>query len=85
MTLKINYIKKQNNKNANWVIAASKGAKISDFKGVFDSKFSQKLIKFINNNKLEKKDNISALNLEFDKKIVLIILEEKKSKLEAEK
>ena len=85
MTLKINYIKKQNNKNANWAVVASKGAKISDFKGVFDSKISQKLIKFINNNKLDKKDNISALNLEFDKKIVLIILEEKKSKLEAEK
>ena len=85
MTLKINYLNKQNNKKASWAIVASKGSKISDFEGIFDSKLSQTLVEFINNSKREKKDNISSINLEFDKKIVLITLEEKNSQLQAEK
>ena len=84
MTLKINYISKQNRK-ASWALVASKGSKISDFKGIFTDQLCQKIIKYINNNQREKKDNIISLNLEFDKKIVLIILDEKNSQLEAEK
>ena len=72
MTLKINYISKQNRK-ASWALVASKGSKISDFKGIFTDQLCQKIIKYINNNQREKKDNIISLNLEFDKKLSIAI------------
>ena len=47
MTLKINYLDRQKDLSKNMALFLGKDAKISDFKGIFDDKINQKVMKFL--------------------------------------
>ena len=74
MTLKINYLDRQKDLSKNMALFLGKDAKISDFKGIFDDKINQKVLKFLKQNQKITKNKISSLNLEFDQKLIIIQL-----------
>ena len=84
MTLKIKYIDSLKASFKNKAILLSKESKISDFKGIFDDKINQKLLKFLKQNQKITKNKISSLNLEFDQKLIIILLATKNSSQQAE-
>ena len=65
MTLKINYLDRQKDLSKNMALFLGKEARISDFKGIFDDKINQKVMKFLKQNQKVTKNKISSLNLEF--------------------
>ena len=85
MTLKINYIDSLKASFKNKAILLSKESKISDFKGIFDDKINKKIINFLKINKKIDRNKINSLNLEFDQKIIVILLDGKNSPNECEK
>ena len=85
MTLKINYLDKQKGKTKNTAIFLCKETKISEFKGLFDEKITQKLQKFITNSKKIKDDKIESINLDFDQKILIIFLTNRNNEHQSEK
>ena len=74
MTLKINYLDRQKDLSKNMAMFLGQDAKISDFKGIFDDKINQKILNFLKNNKKNKENKIYSLNLDFDQKIIIILL-----------
>ena len=85
MTLKINYLDSQKKALKNKALFVSKESKISDFKGILDDKTNQKILNFIKTNKKTQKNKIDSLTLEFDQKIIVILITGKTSSQEAEK
>ena len=84
MTLKINYLDRQKDLSKNMALFLGKEARISDFKGIFDDKINQKVMKFLKQNQKVTKNKISSLNLEFDQKLIIILLANKNSSQQAE-
>ena len=78
MTLKINYLDRQNSSSRNSALFLGSNTKISEFKGFFDDKTNHKILNFLKNNKNSQKSKIVSLNLEFDQTIVIILLANKK-------
>ncbi len=85
MTLKIKYLDGKKGSLKNNAIILAKESKISDFKGIFDDKTNQKIINFLKNNKKTKSNKIFSLNLDFDKKLILILLVKKNDFFQSEK
>ena len=85
MALKINYLDSQKGTLKNKALFVSKESKISDFKGILDDKTNQKILNFIKTNKKTQKNKIDSLTLEFNQKIIVILINEKTSSQEAEK
>jgi len=84
MTLKINYLDHQKGSSNNTALFLGKDSKISDFKGIFDDEINQKILNFQKNNKKTQKNKIASLNLEFDQKIIIILLVNKNNSQQAE-
>ena len=84
MSLKIKYLNNKNSSSKNKAIFLTKESKISDFKGIFDDKINQKVMKFLKQNQKITKNKISSLNLEFDQKLIIILLATKNSSQQAE-
>ena len=74
MTLKINYLDRKKSSSKNVALFLGSNSKISDFKGVFDHKINQKILNFLKNNKKNEKNKIASLSIEFDQKIIIILL-----------
>ncbi len=74
MSLKINYINNQKNFSSNTAIFLTYDSKISDFKGIFDNKINDKIIALLRKNKKNKDNKIYSLSLDFNKKIIIILL-----------
>ena len=85
MSLKIKYLNTKNNSSKNKAIFLTKESKISDFKGIFDDKINQKIISFLKNSIKAKENKISALNLDFDQRIIIILLVKKNDFFQSEK
>ena len=85
MTLKIKYLDGKKGSLKNNAIILAKESKISDFKGIFDDKTNQKIINFLKNNKKTKEDKIFSLNLEFDQRLIMILIAKKNDSLQSEK
>ena len=51
MTLKINYLDRQNSFSKNTALLLMKGTKISEFKGIFDDKTNQKILNYLKKSK----------------------------------
>ena len=85
MSLKIKYLNTKNNSSKNKAIFLTQESKISDFKGIFDDKINQKIISFLKNNIKAKKNKIFALNLDFDQRIIIILLVKKNDFFQSEK
>ena len=85
MSLKIKYLNTRNNYSKNKAIFLTKESKISDFKGIFDDKINIKIIGFLKNNTKAKENKISVLNLDFDQKIIIILLVNKNDFFQSEK
>ncbi len=79
MTLKINYLDRQNISFKNFALFLGMNTKISEFKGFFEDKVNHKILNFLKNNKNSLKSKIVSLNLEFDRTIVIILLANKKN------
>ena len=77
MALKINYLDSQKKALKNKALFVSKESKISDFKGILDDKTNQKILNFIKTNKKTQKNKIDSLTLEFNQKIIVILINEK--------
>ena len=84
MTLKINYLDRQKDPSKNIAMFLGKDARISDFKGIFEDKINQKITKFLKQNHKISKNKISSLNLEFDQKLIIVLLAKNNSPQEAE-
>ena len=84
MTLKINYLDRIKDLSKNMALFLGKDAKISDFKGIFDDEINQKILNFQKNNKKTQKNKIASLNLEFDQKIIVILIVNKNNSQQAE-
>ena len=74
MSLKIKYLNGKIGAIKNKAIILSKDSKISDFRGIFDDKTNQKILNFLKNNKQIKDSKIVSLDLDFDKKLIIILL-----------
>ena len=85
MTLKINYLDRKKSSDKNQAIFVNIDSKISEFKGNFDDKINQKIINFLKSNKNTKKNKITSLNLEFDQKLIIILITKKNDELDSEK
>ncbi len=85
MALKIKYLDGKNGSIKNKAIILAKESKISDFKGIFDDKTNQKIINFLKNNKKTKDNKISSINLDFDQKLIIILLVKKNDFFQSEK
>ena len=85
MTLKINYLDRQKGFSNNTALFLGNDSKISDFKGIFDDKINQKILNFLKSNKKTQKNKIASLNLEFDQKIIVILIVNKNDSQQAEK
>ena len=85
MTLKIKYLDGKKGSLKNNAIILAKESKISDFKGIFDDKTNQKIINFLKNNKKTKDNKIFSLNLDFDQKLIIILLVKKNDFFQSEK
>ena len=84
MTLKINYLDSQKSLSKNTGIFLCKDTKISEFKGIFDDKTDQKILNFLKKNKSNKNNKIESLNIDFDQKVILILLTSKNNPLTSE-
>ena len=85
MTLKIKYLDGKKSSSKNKAIILAKESKISDFKGIFDDNINQKVINFLKNNKKTKDNKIFSLNLDFDQKLIIILLVKKNDFFQSEK
>ena len=85
MTLKIKYLDGKKGSIKNKAIILAKESKISDFKGIFEDKTNQKIISFLKNNKKTKDNKIFSLNLDFDQKLIVILLVKKNDFFQSEK
>jgi len=85
MTLKINYFNGQKEPSKNKALFLGKDSKVSDFKGLFDDRINKKIIKFLTSSKKIDKNKIISLNLEFDEKIIIVLLASKNDAQEAER
>ena len=85
MTLKIKYLNRINGSSKNQAVILSKETKISDFKGIFDDKTNQKILNFLKKNKSTKDNRIFSLNLDFDKKLIIILVAHKNEFFQSEK
>ena len=85
MTLKIKYLDGKKGPLKNNAIILAKESKISDFKGIFDDKTNQKIINFLKNNKKTEDNKIFSLNLDFDQKLIIILLVKKNDFFQSEK
>ena len=85
MSLKIKYLDGQKSSSKNTAIFLAKDSKFSDFKGNFDDKINQKIVNFLKNNKKAKEDKIFSLNLEFDQRLIMILIAKKNDSLQSEK
>ena len=85
MTLKINYLDTQKSLSKNTALFLGNDTKISEFKGIFDDKINQKIVNFLKNNKKTKEDKIFSLNLEFDQRLIMILIAKKNDSLQSEK
>ncbi len=85
MTLKIKYLDGKKGSIKNKAIILAKESKISDFNGIFDDKTNQKIINFLKNNKKTKDNKIFSLNLDFDQKLIIILLVKKNDFFQSEK
>ena len=85
MSLKIKYLSTKKNSLKNKAIFLTKESKISDFKGIFDNETNEKIISFLKNSTKTKENKISALNLDFDQKVIIIFLVKKNDFFQSEK
>ena len=85
MTLKINYLDTQKSSSKNSALFLDKDTKISDFKGIFDDKTNQKIVNYLKKSKNIKKNKIDSLNLDFDQKLLIILLNNKNDAQHSEK
>ena len=85
MSLKIKYLSTKKNSLKNKAIFLTKESKISDFKGIFDNETNEKIISFLKNSTKAKENKISALNLDFDQRIIIILLVKKNDFFQSEK
>ena len=85
MALKIKYLDDKKGSSKNKAIILAKESKISDFKGIFDDNTNQKIINFLKNNKKNKDNKIFSLNLDFDQKLIIILLVKKNDFFQSEK
>ena len=85
MSLKINYLDKKKSSNKNKAIFVQQNIKISEFKGEFDDKINQKILKLIKQNKNLKENKIFSINEDFNRKIIIIFLSRSINELEFEK
>ena len=85
MTLKIKYLNTKIGFSKNKALILSKDTKISDFKGIFDHKINLKILNLLKNNKKIEDNKISALNLDFDKKLIIILIAKKNDFFQSEK
>ena len=85
MALKIKYLDGKNGKIKNKAIILATDSKISEFKGIFEDKTNQKIINFLKNNNKIKDNKISSINLDFDQKIIIILLVKKNDFFQSEK
>ena len=85
MALKIKYLNGKNGNTKNKAIILATGTKTSEFKGIFDDKTNQKIINFLKNNKKTKDNKIFSLNLDFDQKLIIILLVKKSDFFQSEK
>ena len=85
MSLKINYLDQQRGSTKNTTLFLAKESKISDFRGIFNNEINQKILNFLKNNKKTQKSKIASLNLEFDQKLVVILIVNKHDAQQSEK
>ena len=85
MSLKINYLDQQRGSAKNTTLFLAKESKISDFRGIFNNEINQKILNFLKNNKKTQKSKIASLNLEFDQKLVVILIVNKHGAQQSEK
>jgi len=74
MTLKINYLDTQKGLSKNTALFLGNDTKISEIKGIFDDKINQKILNYLKKSKNNKNNKIDSINIDFDQKIILIIL-----------
>jgi len=84
MTLKINYLDRQKGASKNTALFLDKESNISDFRGIFDDKINNKILNFLKSNKKTQKSKIASLNLEFDQKVMIILIVNKNDSQQAE-
>ena len=84
MTLKINYLDRQKGSSKNTALFLDKESNISDFRGIFDDKINNKILNFLKSNKKTQKSKIASLNLEFDQKVMIILIVNKNDSQQAE-
>ena len=84
MTLKINYLDRQKGSSKNTALFLDKESNISDFRGIFDDKINNKILNFLKSNKKTQKSKIDSLNLEFDQKVMIILIVNKNDSQQAE-
>ena len=77
MTLKINYLDTKKNLSDNTALFLAKDTKISEFKGIFDEKINQKILNYLKKSKNITKNKIDCLNIDFDQKLIIILLTNK--------
>ncbi len=85
MALKIKYFDGKIGTSKNIGLFLGKDSKLSDFKGIFDDKINQKIVKFLKSNKKTKVDKIFSFNLEFDQQLIMILIVKKNGELQSEK
>ncbi len=74
MTLKINYLDTQKGSSKNTALFLDKTTKISEFKGIFDDKTNIKIHNYLKKSKNIKNNKIDSINLDFDQRIIIILL-----------
>ena len=77
MTLKINYLDAKKILSKNTALFLEKTSKISEFKGIFDDKTNQKILNYLKKSKDTKKNKIDSINIDFDQRIIIILLSDK--------
>ncbi len=85
MALKIKYLDGKKSLASNTAIFLAKDTKISEFQGIFDDKTNQKLVNYLKKSKNSKKDKFELLNLDFDQKILILMLTDKNDQKNSEK
>ena len=85
MTLKINYLDAKKSLSKNNALFLDRDTKISEFKGFFDDKTNQKIVNYLKKSKNIKKSKIDFINIDFDKKLLTILLVNKEDEQHSEK
>ena len=85
MTLKINYLDRQNSLSKNTALFLVKDTRISEFKGIFEDKTNQKILNYLKKSKNIKKNKIETISPDFDQKIIIILLGDKDQNQSSEK